>query len=541
MSTTPLSSIGSGIATGPSPTQKPALPELEARVQEAAAGLMQQPQAVTGSPDQERISLIKQRELLREALEKCYAIYQDSSLQQEEKEKLYKEIWERVPTAYAKELVCRAEMELYPAFVMAIDKVAQLRVPELLDVFLFLVSFREKGVEAAKKEENQISCYSGRYFFYADGRMLLKLEDAIIDKKRLIRMIDYDTLEISGGEYLLFKIAIEMHEIRVPPEAAADLASIERTYIEEFLPWALMCAKKSPTHIFYVRLRKKEQPLKAIQFNADGTIILHTRHALGRGAQKKVLCSISLNTGQDFAVSYAKKNTEAHEFYYYQREVNFYRLLSDTPYIGRMVQVVDLSTREKPKMIYIFERYKEGSLARAIQEKRFNAEQEQRRIALELLVAARALQLKGVVHCDLKPSNVMLKNGHIRIIDFGHAVSTEHPGHERLGTPDYWPPEYDALDGQPIDWKILHPVNTCKVDMWAIGCILAELRYDIPAETIHAWSKWGGRNPIPWPAKTIEEDPLGHLIDRSLQKNFSRRLDAYEAYEKYAKYLQYNS
>ena len=79
----------------------------------------------------------------------------------------------------------------------------------------------------------------------------------------------------------------------------------------------------------------------------------------------------------------------------------------------------------------------------------------------------------GVVHRDLKPSNIFLNSTNdIKIGDLGHAklLTDDTPknyGHinEYIATRWYRPPE--VLQGKAGDPKA--------VDMWAVGCILAEM------------------------------------------------------------------
>lgn len=46
--------------------------------------------------------------------------------------------------------------------------------------------------------------------------------------------------------------------------------------------------------------------------------------------------------------------------------------------------------------------------------------------AAELILAIHDLHLRGIVHRDIKFENIMLDNGHVRIIDFGLAVTFDH-------------------------------------------------------------------------------------------------------------------
>jgi len=80
------------------------------------------------------------------------------------------------------------------------------------------------------------------------------------------------------------------------------------------------------------------------------------------------------------------------------------------------------------------------------------------------LLADRSVQL---VHCDLKPENIMVMKHHqtkVNIIDFGSACFCDEQGSMYVQSRFYRSPE--VLLGLPY---------SCKIDMWSFGCILFEL------------------------------------------------------------------
>jgi serine/threonine protein kinase len=83
----------------------------------------------------------------------------------------------------------------------------------------------------------------------------------------------------------------------------------------------------------------------------------------------------------------------------------------------------------------------------------------------ECLAGLSALHREGIVHGDLKPSNVMLKRtGHAKVIDIGSAMDLGNPAARRLWSPLYAAPE--VLRGGP---------NTPTSDLASLGYVLVEM------------------------------------------------------------------
>jgi serine/threonine-protein kinase len=92
-------------------------------------------------------------------------------------------------------------------------------------------------------------------------------------------------------------------------------------------------------------------------------------------------------------------------------------------------------------------------------------------IVRECLAALAALHRAGIVHGDLKPSNIMLKrSGHAKLVDIGSAFPYNEPIRDRTCTPFYAAPE--VLE-----------VNVCtpRSDLASLGYVLIELLAGRPA------------------------------------------------------------
>ena len=97
-----------------------------------------------------------------------------------------------------------------------------------------------------------------------------------------------------------------------------------------------------------------------------------------------------------------------------------------------------------------------------------------RKFAYQMLQVLQQLELHRppIIHCDLKPENVLLKSQHrsgIRVIDFGSACYDDKKPFRYIQSRFYRSPEV-----------ILRLPYGTAIDRWSLGCILVELHTGMP-------------------------------------------------------------
>ncbi|XP_037600789.1 dual specificity tyrosine-phosphorylation-regulated kinase 4 [Cebus imitator] len=95
-----------------------------------------------------------------------------------------------------------------------------------------------------------------------------------------------------------------------------------------------------------------------------------------------------------------------------------------------------------------------------------------RRFTVSVLKCLQMLSVEKIIHCDLKPENIVLyQKGQIsvKVIDFGSSCYENQKEYTYIQSRFYRSPE--VILGHPYDMAI---------DMWSLGCIMAELYTGYP-------------------------------------------------------------
>jgi len=124
-----------------------------------------------------------------------------------------------------------------------------------------------------------------------------------------------------------------------------------------------------------------------------------------------------------------------------------------------------------------------------------------RRFAVQLLTALAYLARNSIIHCDVKPENVLLKHhdkSQIKLIDFGSANFEGKQTSTYIQSRFYRAPEV-----------LMQLPYTTAIDMWSFGCVLAEMltgKALFPAEdetqTLFRQMKLLGKPPVHLIAKS---------------------------------------
>lgn len=178
---------------------------------------------------------------------------------------------------------------------------------------------------------------------------------------------------------------------------------------------------------------------------------------IGSGAYGEVWAGTDGNTGRRVAIKFYSRRATV-DFSLLSREVEKLASLAADRYV---VQLLDVGWDATPPY-YVMDFIENGSLEDEIRRRGTFSIEEATEMFQEVAIGLMHLHNKGILHCDLKPGNVLLDNDQKpRLADFGQSrLSTEQV--PALGTLFYMAPEQANLEAIP----------DAKWDVYALGALM---------------------------------------------------------------------
>ncbi|KAG6687996.1 hypothetical protein I3843_11G101800 [Carya illinoinensis] len=183
---------------------------------------------------------------------------------------------------------------------------------------------------------------------------------------------------------------------------------------------------------------------------------------VGDGTFGCVWRAINKQTGEVVAIKKMKKRYYSWEECVNLREVKSLRKMNH-PNIVKLKEVI----RENDILYFVFE-YMECNLYQLMKDReKLFSEAGVRNWCFQVFQALAYIHQRGYFHRDLKPENLLVTKDKIKIADFGLAreINSQPPYTEYVSTRWYRAPEV----------LLQSYLYSSKVDMWAMGAIMAEL------------------------------------------------------------------
>lgn len=196
---------------------------------------------------------------------------------------------------------------------------------------------------------------------------------------------------------------------------------------------------------------------------------------LGSGAMGTVYLGFSCSTNERIAIKRVK-DEYANNKMIRDRARQEASLSFSHPYLVKMIGLCEYEPDRGP--IFILSHYVNGiTLEKHVKEqlKDFSPLERVEIISMDMcnvLDALNYLHVRGVVHRDVKPSNIMIENGNtVKLMDLGIARMNGGNSYSRfgfIGTPQYAAPEQILRDKE-------HMELTGRTDIYALGITFYEL------------------------------------------------------------------
>lgn len=234
---------------------------------------------------------------------------------------------------------------------------------------------------------------------------------------------------------------------------------------------------------------------------------------LGRGAQGIVYLAHDPQLDRDVAIKSVALKTS------FQQQHKIDNLLLEARTVSKLqhpniVSIYDVGSDQLNP--YLVLEYVRGESLHALLKQEI-PEQQAIHIMRDVLCGVSAAHAKGIIHCDLKPANIIITPaGQAKVADFGLALladSQQEEGAQLAGTPQYMAPEY-------IETRKHQTVS----DVFSLGLIFYQMitgKLAIDGEDVYQLLNAIANQPIIPPSKIKPgiDEKIDALIMKALQKD----------------------
>lgn len=197
---------------------------------------------------------------------------------------------------------------------------------------------------------------------------------------------------------------------------------------------------------------------------------------IGEGAYGVVCSAVHRSSGQKVAIK--KIQPFEHQMFALRtmRELKLLRFFQEMDVCENIISILDVvkaPTYEQFNEVYFIQELMETDLHRVVRSQKLSDDHAQY-FVYQILRALKVMHSADVIHRDLKPSNVLLNaNCDLKVCDFGLARSllTAEPGGETGFMTEYVATRWYRAPEIMLTFK----QYTKAIDVWAVGCILAEM------------------------------------------------------------------
>ncbi|KAI0002040.1 CMGC/MAPK protein kinase [Russula vinacea] len=215
---------------------------------------------------------------------------------------------------------------------------------------------------------------------------------------------------------------------------------------------------------------KVAKPLPKFDVGDDYKLL----HSLGEGAYGTVVAALHKPSGRQVAIK--KVLPFEHTLFCLRtlRELKLLRFFSETCIIS-ILTIIKPPSLEEFKEIYFVQELMQTDLHRVIRTQKLTEDHCQY-FVYQTLRALKSIHSAGIVHRDLKPANLLVNaNCDLKVCDFGLARMVKASGAQE-GKGAGMMTEYVATRWyRAPEIMLSFKMYTKAIDVWAVGCILAEM------------------------------------------------------------------